>query len=179
VRHGRVAAAVLAPLLMGGGIVAAATLGHDAPARPVGSPSASVTPSPTTDPAVAKYAADVRQPLEDGGKVVELGIKPALRDYASGKETLAQLAVESRSWAAALRLDLAQLRTVTVPPRLARAHATYLKALGQYIEIARTLYRASQDRTASRQAVVAEVVRLGKAADATYDEAVRLVAAER
>lgn len=180
--RGRLVAAVLAPLLLGGGVLVAATLAHDdQPSPPAASPAASppVTPSASVDPAVEKYVADVRLPIEDGGKVVELGIKPALKDYASGKETRALLAVESRSWLAALRQDVARLRKVEVPPRLARAHATYLKALEQYIEVARTLYRASQDRTASRKAVVAEVVQLGNAADDTYDEAVRLVAAER
>jgi hypothetical protein len=175
VRPGRLAAAVLAALLIGAAVVVAVSVGGDDP-RPAPSVSPSASPS---NPAVEAYARDVQPLLEEGGKVVELGIKPALADYASGKETEAELALESRSWISALRGVERRIRALTVPPEVADAHTTYLRALERYVVVARRLQRASADPDSDRRQVVAEVTRLGEAADRTYDEAAALVDAAR
>ena len=178
-KRGGVAAAVLAPVLLIGGVVAAANVGRDdPPPPPAPSPSPTVMASPT-NAAVEKYVADVKPIIEEGGKVVELGIKPALADYASGKETLGELAIESRAWIIALSGVKRKLAAVPAPPELTAAHATYLRSLDQYLDVAKTLQRASRDRGAKRSEVVRRVTRLGDAADDTYDEAVRLVSEHR
>ncbi len=177
-KRGALAAAVLAPALLLGGVVTVATVaGGGADPRPTASPSVSPTPSPspTADPVVERYAGEIRPIMEEGGKVVELGIKPALADYASGVETLGELAQESRAWISALGGLRRRLAAVDAPPVLARAHATYLRALDQYLAVARRLQRASRDPDAKRAAVVREVTRLGNAADKTYDAAERLL----
>lgn len=121
------------------------------------------------------YADALRPILTDGGRVIVLGIKPALTDYTLGKNHPGVLEQESAAWDTALAAIEDRVEAVVAPEFLAAAKAKYLAALARYRELARRIGAAAAVPKDQRSAVVKEVATIGDEADRIYDEAEALV----
>lgn len=127
--------------------------------------------------AATAYADALKPILSDGGKVIVLGIRPALTDYSLGKNRPGQLEREAEAWDSALAGIEDRVAGVAAPAFLEPAKAKYLESLAKYRELARRLGAAATVPKAQRDVVVTEVAAIGTAADKIYDEAEAMVAA--
>jgi hypothetical protein len=113
-----------------------------------------------TSAELVAYQAAIHPPLSEGGRLVQERLKPA----APAGTPVA----EADGWARELDAIRARVAAVDPPDELAGAHRLFDTALAQYAETARLVADGSGDAVAA-----------GERADATYDDASRILQRER
>jgi hypothetical protein len=158
-RAPRVIAALIVVILLGAlGLTAMLSGGHGKSAR-------------VTRAELVAYEASILPIVQDGGKTVEEGMKPALTDLLHRHITPPSFIVkEGDAWIAELSRVRQQLVAVTPPPDLAPASRLLAQSLDYYLTAARDFRAAAAATSKSERARFADLgVRAGEAGDAVYD----------
>ncbi len=122
------------------------------------------------------YESAVLVPLREGGATVEQGIKPALADLTERHVTPpAVIAGEADGWVRDLTSVRARVGAVAPPDELREAARLFDRALEQYLEAARTFRAAAAASAVQRRALLDGGYAVARAADATYDDAARVI----
>jgi hypothetical protein len=128
--------------------------------------------------AIKAYADGIHPAAVDGGRIVQDGIKPGLRDLENGSKAPADF----RSSAAAWRRDMEDVRrrfaAVAAPPGLALAKSLFDQSLGDYLRAIDAFVAASLQPKSKLQAAITAAVPIAEKADKTYDRASTALKAE-
>ncbi len=122
-------------------------------------------------PALLAYEGKLLPLVQDGGRVVQQGMKPALDDLRYKHIVpLSVIAIEADGWISSLRLVRAKIEQVPSPDALTPAHQAFLSALDEYVAAATAFREAALAAPgAPREQKVAVGIRHAERADATYD----------
>jgi hypothetical protein len=109
--------------------------------------------------------------VQDGGRVVEQGMKPAMDDLRNQHIVPARvIAQEGDGWVASLTSVRSKVQALPAPHAVSPAQRAFLQALDEYVVAARAFRAAAQTAPgAARNARIDEGVRHAEQADATYD----------
>lgn len=115
--------------------------------------------------------------LQDGGRTVEQGMKPAVDDLVNRHVVPAYvIAKEADGWAEALAGVKARVAAVATPPVLRPAVDGFTRALDEYVLAAKDFHAAALAPAGpQRDALVASGRAHGEAADHTYDTGAAVV----
>lgn len=114
--------------------------------------------------------------LTEGGKIVQLGMKPAMTDLATpGGIPAATIAGEADAWVAALTGVRQRVAAVIPPEQLREAHRLFDEALGRYLEAARLFGQAARAPAAEQRAAIDRGIAVAEIADDVYDAASRIL----
>ena len=165
-RRSRIAAAVAVGVLVGG-VAAYATTAEGPP------------PKVTRDE-LAAYEEAVVPIVKDGGKVVQLGMKPAMDDLAHLHIVPPKvIGSEGDGWVLSLEQVRARLSRVPTPPTLREVTDYFLIALDRYTAAAREFANAARAAGSARATSLKRGVTLATSADHTYDRGSALLQAAR
>lgn len=123
------------------------------------------------------YQSAIAPILRAGGEVIELGMKPGLREIAQAQRISAELRSRVASWGRSVTGVKARFDAVPVPVGLERIQAEYDGALTAYLRVADDLRAAVETAGAGRGTALARAAADGSAADRLYDAAQRDLAA--
>ena len=158
----RLAVAATALAAVAGSVPAALALRDDSGATR----SVSVSES-----ALLAYEKAILPLVQDGGRTVQQGMKPALEDLQYRHVVPpAHIAQEAEAWLRTLRRIRQQLAAVHAPDGLGPAHAAFLQALDEYAGAAETFRAAAlAPAGAGRDGHIEEGIAQAQQADRTYD----------
>jgi hypothetical protein len=133
--------------------------------------STTPTPPPVDRPALLAYEGRLLPLVQDGGRVVQQGMKPALDDLRYKHIVPAPvIAQEGDGWIASLETVQTKVRQVAAPDGLTTAHQAFLQALEEYLVAAKAFRAAAlAPPGAARERQIADGVRHAEHADHTYD----------
>jgi hypothetical protein len=159
-------------------VVASVTGGHSSPAR---SKAPATAVSQQERAAIVDYGKAIVPLVQQGGRVVENGMKPALDDLVYRHITpRAMIVREADAWVGALTNVRGQLATVTPPPSLSEVAPLLDRALASYINAARAFRKAAAHKAGSVRRHFVRVGRhWGETADNVYDRAASLIQGAR
>lgn len=133
-------------------------------------------PSGLTRAELETYQSAIAPVMQEGGRTVELGMKPAIKDLAEpGGVPAAAIAGESDAWIRDLTSVRTRVAAVTPPKALAEAHRLFDAALGEYLAAAALFGRAARAPAAERRALIDHGLDTAERADDTYDAASRII----
>ena len=128
-----------------------------------------------SSPAVGKaallaYEKQVVPLVQDGGRVVEQGMRPAVHDLQVDHVVPGwQIAREGDGWIASLTGVRREVARVSAPDGLRPAQQAFVEALDEYVDAARTFRAAALATGARRTELLDEGIRQAELADHTYD----------
>jgi hypothetical protein len=140
-----------------------------------GAATAAVTRGGSTEPAVSKaallaYEKQVVPLVQEGGKVVEQGMRPAVHDLQVQHIVPGwQIAREGDGWITNLTEVQRKVARVSTPDGLQPAQDAFLKSLSEYVAAARTFRAAALATGPARTKLLDQGVREAQTADHTYD----------
>lgn len=120
--------------------------------------------------AALDYLEAVKPLAQEGGRVVQQGMKPAVTQLQDPDGDHAQQARVAPSWVETMRDLRHRWGEVGAPDELAGANAQFLEAWDLYIRAAEALGDAAVDET-RREALVREAVTFGERGDEAWNEA--------
>jgi hypothetical protein len=122
-------------------------------------------------PALLAYEARLLPLVQDGGRVVQQGMKPALDDLRYKHIVPAPvIAQEGDGWVTSLETVQTKVRQVAAPAGLTTAHQAFLQALEEYVVAAKAFRAAAlAPPGAARERQIADGIRHAEHADHTYD----------
>jgi len=131
--------------------------------------------------AIVDYGKAIVPLVQQGGRVVENGMKPALDDLVYRHITPRTMIVrEADAWVGALTNVRGHLATVTPPPSLSNVAPLLDRALASYINAARAFRKAAAHKAGSVRRHFVRVGRQwGERADRVYDRAASLIQGAR
>ncbi|MHB8449606.1 MAG: hypothetical protein ACYDAQ_04025 [Mycobacteriales bacterium] len=154
------------------GTMLAAGIGLTAPSAPRLGPSE----RSRAEQAIASYAAALHPWLVEGGRVVQLGAKPALVELLHHPGPDPSLGVQAAGWVQELLVVRARIDALTPPTFLTASHQLLETALAGYVTAVRQIDVATGATGARRTELVDVAVSDGNAADIIYDRAQALIA---
>lgn len=122
-------------------------------------------------PALLAYESQILPVVQDGGRVVQLGMKPALDNLRSQQAAPgADIAQQAAGWIASLRSVKGKVALLPAPAGLSSARRSFLQALDEYI-LAAMAFRAAAlaEPGAARSQLVAKGIGYARQADTTYN----------
>lgn len=129
--------------------------------------------------AYVAYEKAVLVPIKDGGRVVQLQMKPALGELNDGKLSASDALGRAASW----RLVLLQVRASILalePPRfLGGIEDRWARAMDGYLMISDFFARAARTEGAERSRLLDDAAKAGTAADNLFDRAAELMQLHR
>lgn len=125
---------------------------------------------------LAAYEHSVVPIVTDGGRVVELGMKPGIEDLERLHIVPARvIASEGDGWLRSLVEVRRRLAQVHAPARLQAVTHWFLLALSGYADAARSFAQAARSQGSAREAALRRGVASASAADRTYDQGAALL----
>ena len=122
------------------------------------------------------YREALRPLVEDGGRVVAMGLRPGMTDIREQRYSTSVLEGMAATWVSELRSVRSDVAAVEHPDFLDDIHATYLEAIDGYVRAASAMGEAVAAEGEARQALLDKAAALGEKADQTYDRADRALA---
>lgn len=142
--------------------------------EPQPSPTSSVSAAPSIPPdvvaAALEYLEAVKPLAQEGGRVVQHGMKPAVTQLQKPDGEHEEQARLAPSWVQTMTDLRERWAEVTAPGELAEAHAGFLAAWDLYRQAAEALRDASADE-ARRDELVDEAIAFGERGDDAWNEA--------
>jgi hypothetical protein len=123
-----------------------------------------------------EFLAAVEPLAHDGGRVVQLGLKPSIATLQHSTRPEPELVRDAAGWDSELREIGRKWRAAPVPGPLREANAKFLAALDGYAATAIRLRDAANAGADQREALVRAAINSGEAADGTWDDAASLAA---
>lgn len=128
------------------------------------------SPRPIDRSALRAYEQAVVPIVQEGGKVVELGMKPAMDDLEHRHVVPpAAIGTEGDAWVRSLQQLRGRLSHVRTPVQLKQATSQFLVALDGYTAAARAFAEAARSTGTARAQFIRRGIALAESADHTYD----------
>jgi hypothetical protein len=128
--------------------------------------------------AVRRYAAAVRGPAREGGRIVVVEIRPALRDLVAGTMTPAEFREAAVGWKESLSAIRRRFAAAPAPAQLRHASELFDTALRRYLLAVDAFVAASARPATELETTVAAAAVVAENADRIYDQADALLQAE-
>jgi len=148
--------------------------------RSPATPDTSFPPSPSESSASAvdveaalAYLDEVKPLAEEGGRVVQHGMKRGVAELQKDDGDHEAQARLAPSWVSSMTDLREQWADMEAPPELAEAHAGFLEALDLYRQAAEALVEASMDEE-RREEMVDRAIEFGERGDDAWDAAATL-----
>jgi hypothetical protein len=133
--------------------------------------STTATPPAVDRPALLAYEEQLLPLVQDGGRTVQQGMKPALDDLRYKHVVPAPvIAQEAAAWVAKLQSVESKVQQLSVPSGLAAAQEAFVQSLQAYVAAAQAFKAAALSPPgAGREQQIDVGIRHAEQADDTYD----------
>lgn len=125
--------------------------------------------------AIRRYEDAIAEHARRGGRIVQLEVKPSLRELLDGSIAPPEFAERAGGWEAELERVRLGILAAAPPPLLAGIEGLWDRAMRTYVEAVRQFRAAALAEGTKRETLLDGGITIADRADDLYDEASRLL----